>query len=383
MRLYHMIAHLRLGAGRYVTDLAIEQSRKGYAVSVCLSEDQEGNWKSDRSLIDELRRAGVTVVRSGNFFHRTVEGLHAAAQSLRIYSGSWIKGGVVHAHTAMGAVVARWSGAPTVVSTCHGWNLSRPQEYDVQDAIAFFTCDTILSPSSYWADLVARLAGRSDVKVQPLGFDLSRYPQSQEGIETDRSGKRIVCVAELTARKGQDVLIDAMPWVWEAYPETEVCFMGNGDAEAELLAHAKAVDPDGRKISFRGFVENPFLALRQFDVMCLPAFSDNQPVAIIEAMLAGLPVVSTQVGGIPELLSMGQFGDCVAPGDARALAGMLVQWLSRPPGEIRLRSENARQRARELFNIQRHAQKMESLYGDAIRKAHSDESASHSAARSR
>jgi glycosyltransferase involved in cell wall biosynthesis len=366
MHICHLIAHLRLGAGRYIADLAIEQVRCGHFVSVCLSDDEEGNWKSDPGLIAEMYEAGVNIVMPGDYFHRSVEGLHRAAKIMRENSSLWAGGGIAHAHTAMGAVVARWSGAPKVVCTCHGWSLSRQPEYDLQDAIAFLNCNVILSPSRYWADFVSRVAGRCDVKVQPLGFDLSRYPESKTVYNKDRNSEKIVCVAEMTARKGQAVLMDAMPLVWARYPNAHLTFMGKGDAEQELMARSKGVDPGGRRIHFRGFVMNPFLSLGEFDVMCLPTLSDNQPVAIIEAMLAGLPVVSTQVGGIPELLAMGQCGDCVTPGDAVAMAGGLIKWLSMPPGELRMRSDSARSLARELFDIKSHALKIESHYREAL-----------------
>jgi glycosyltransferase involved in cell wall biosynthesis len=364
MHICHLIAHLRLGAGRYVTDLAIEQARCAHVVSVCVSDDYEGNWKSDPGFIAELYEAGVDVIKPGDLFHRTVDGLHRAAECLRECSRSWVNGGVAHAHTAMSAVVAGWAGAPAVICTCHGWNLARPQEYDLQDAIAFSSCDRIISPSKYWADLVSRVASRSDIKVQPLGFDLSRYPETANVAGNHSGVERIVCMAELTARKGQSVLIDAMPLVWVQFPDAELCFIGNGDAEQELLAQARKVDPDGRRIRFLGFVENPFLLLGEFDIMCLPALSDNQPVSIIEGMLAGLPVVSTEVGGIPELLAMVQCGECVAPGDFKAIAAGLVRWLRCPSEERRECGENARRLARTIFDIKAHVQRINSFYGE-------------------
>src|SRR6185436_11856060 len=131
------MTHLRLGAGRYIVDLAVEQLRRGDFVSVCLSDDAEGNWKSDPSMVAELRHAGVGVVTIGDMFHRNVEALHVASLHLRDYAFGFGEPTVVHSHMAMGIVVARDAGAPTVVSTCHGWNTMRPAEQDLQDARAF------------------------------------------------------------------------------------------------------------------------------------------------------------------------------------------------------------------------------------------------------
>jgi glycosyltransferase involved in cell wall biosynthesis len=353
---YHVVTHLRLGAGRYIVDLAIEQLRRGDGVSVCLSDDAEGNWKSDAAMVEELQRAGVDVVTIGDTFHRNAEGLRAASRRLKEYVRAWAELSVAHSHTAMGIVVASWAGAPTVVSTCHGWNPERPQEQNLQDSVAFTFAKEITSPSTYWAERVNRLAGIPDVKVMPYGFDLTRYPEL--GMVGLSSVKRIVCLAELTARKGQDVLIAAMPRVWERHPDVELHLAGEGDARESLHAQAGEVDPRGGRIVFRGFIEQPYKFLREFDLMCLPTRSDNQPVSIVEAMLAGVPVVSTTVGGIPEQLAMGNGGVGVPPDDVEALASALSAQLNRPRPEYK-----SLDGIRRRFDIRTHAAELDRWYG--------------------
>jgi glycosyltransferase involved in cell wall biosynthesis len=350
---YHLVTHLRLGAGRYIVDLAIEQLRRGDSVSVCLSDDAEGNWKSDPAMAEELQRAGVEVVTIGDTFHRQLDSLRAASRRLKEYARVWTDSGVAHSHTAMGIVVAAWAGAPTVVSTCHGWNPERPEEQNLQDSVAFSWAQGVTSPSTYWAERVNGLAGIPAVKVLPYGFDLARYPALDVG--NTSSVKRIICLAELTARKGQDVLIAAMPRVWERHPGVELHLAGDGDARASLQAQAREMDPCGKRIVFRGFIEQPYTILREFDLMCLPTRSDNQPVSIVEAMLAGLPVVSTTVGGIPEQL--GDQGVCVAPDDVEALANALIAQLDLP--KSRHKSLAA---ARHRFDIRTHAAELDRWY---------------------
>jgi glycosyltransferase involved in cell wall biosynthesis len=357
----HLVTHLRLGAGRYIVDLAIEQLRRGDSVSVCLSDDAEGNWKSDPAMVAESRNAGVGVVTIGDMFHRRVEGLRVASLHLRDYAGGFSERTVVHSHMAMGIVVAKDAGAPTVVSTCHGWNPSRPEEQNLQDARAFTMANGVTSPSTYWAERVTRLAGISNVKVLPYGFDLRRYPEPDTAARRDGFAlgdgvaTRIICLAELTARKGQDVLISAMPRVWETYPEVVLYLAGDGDASASLRAQARQVDPGEQRILFRGFIEKPYRMLHHFDLMCLPTRSDNQPVSIVEAMLAGLPVVSTTVGGIPEQIAMGGSGICVPPDDAGALASALVSQLER-------RVRNNGTSVRQIFDIRNHVSDMDRWY---------------------
>jgi glycosyltransferase involved in cell wall biosynthesis len=371
----HLVTHLRLGAGRYIVDLAIEQLRRGDFVSVCLSDDAEGNWKSNSAMVAELRNAGVGVVTIGDMFHRNTECLRVAALHLKDYAFGFSERTIIHSHVAMGIAVGRDAGAPTIVSTCHGWNPARPAELDRQDARAFTLANGVTSPSTYWAERVTRLSGIANVKVLPYGFDLTRYPEldvaPRRGVAALGDGisrrwgkpfsaatRRIICLAELTARKGQDVLISAMPKVWEAYPEVELYLAGDGDALEILRAQALLIDPDEERIFFRGFIEKPYRMLHHFDLMCLPTRSDNQPVSIVEAMLAGLPVVSTTVGGIPEQIAMGNGGVCVSPDDVTALASALISQLDR-------RGRNSSSAARHIFDIHNHVSDMDRWYESA------------------
>src|SRR5689334_20078758 len=178
-RLVHVIAQLRLGAGRYVVDTAIAQHRREPGrVAVLVSEDAESPWVSSAALLDELRRAGVAVIVAGDFFHRNMAVLKAAAASVRtqVLRGAtgWPADTVVHAHTAMAAAGARWAGAPRVVLTCHGWGPGRAADVDLQDALAYSLCDVVTSPSEGWAAIVRERTARVSIPILPYGFDLTR-----------------------------------------------------------------------------------------------------------------------------------------------------------------------------------------------------------------
>lgn len=326
MRILHLITHLRLGAGRAIVDLAIEQSRT-HDVQVLLADNAEGNWRSDEGLLHELAHAGIATAAAGDFFHRAPAPLAASVHRLRTVAGAWDDDTVVHAHTAIAGAIARWAGAPRVVVTCHGWNTSRPAEYDLQDALAFSLADVVVSPSRYWAAHVESLPGAPRTLVVPNGFDLARYPRLPRA--AGNAGLRIACVGELTARKGQDVLLDAMPDVWRRRPDAELHFFGEGDQAGNLRLQAERYGAHAGRIFFHGHVTPAYDALTSCDVFCLPSRSDNQPVAIIEAMLAELPIVSTIVGGIPEMIEGAGCGLLVRP-DAPAALGDALSRLADP-----------------------------------------------------
>jgi glycosyltransferase involved in cell wall biosynthesis len=360
----HLIPHLRFGAGRYVTDLAVAQSRRGATVRVGLSDDlEESTWQSDPSFLAELAAADVTWGILGDFFHRDLELLKTASARLRAVK--WLDSpGVLHSHTAVGTAVGRWAGGRTVVTTCHGWDVGRPAAFDVQDAFAFSLADRVMSPSRAWAARVSSLTAGLDVAVLPLGVDLARYPAAA----TPHTGQpRIVCVGELCRRKGQDLLLAAMPTVWQRHPLAQVALLGRGEEESRLRELAAAVDPGRSLVSFAGHVPRPFEELGRADVMCLPSRSDNQPVSIIESALSGCPVVAADVGGIAELLELVGQGSCVPPGDVEAIGQAISAILDERDGWRSARVPAA-ERARAVFGIDAHADRIEQLYRSALRR---------------
>jgi glycosyltransferase involved in cell wall biosynthesis len=361
VRILHLITHLRLGAGRAVVDLAVQQALSNPGeICVAVADDAEGNWRSDPHLLEELCSAGIAIRTLGDFFHRAPDVLVASVIQLRTLLAEWEPTPVVHAHTAMGGAVARWAGARRVVVTCHGWNTSRPVEYDLQDALAFSLADAVVSPSAYWAERVAALPGRLQPVIVPNGFDLSRYAPLSRSVRHERL--RIGCVGELTARKGQDVLLEAMPQIWARHPGAELHLFGGGDAAAPLRARGAQLDATGGRIVFHGHVARAYAELADCDLLCLPARSDNQPVAVIEAMLAELPVVATTVGGIPEMIDGAQCGVVVAPDDPAALAKGICAY-----GDVSRRvreGRNGRRFAETTYDRRITATRLLTLYAD-------------------
>jgi glycosyltransferase involved in cell wall biosynthesis len=366
MHIVHVMTHLRLGAGRAVVDTAIEQAKQpGARVSVVLPDDANGNWRTDRFLADELCGRGIRVEVIGDYFHRRVAAVREAAGRLGRAVGPMTGDTVVHAHSAMGGVVGRWAGAPVVVATCHGWNLERPPDFDLQDALAFSLCDLIVSPSHHWAERVRALAPDTPVRVLANGFDLSRLPPLVRAGRRPDAPIRVICVGELTARKGQDVLIDAMPEVWRAVPAMEVHVFGDGDEAARLRARADAIDAGRGRLHVDGFVPDPYARLARYDIACLPSRSDNQPVALIEAMLAGLPIVATRVGGIPELIEDAGCGVIVEPGSPAALAQALRDVAGEGEAGWRALGQRGERFARGQFDVERTVAELGSIYAVA------------------
>jgi glycosyltransferase involved in cell wall biosynthesis len=217
----------------------------------------------------------------------------------------------------------------------------------------------VISPSADWARRVSSLPGVGDVYVIANGFDLSRYPAAPARAP-QRAHPRIVCVGELTRRKGQDLLVQAMPRLWATIPGATLDLIGDGDAADAIRSLAREVDAEGGRIRVLGHQAYPYERVCEADVFCLPSRSDNQPVAIIEAMCAGVPVLATDVGGIPELVHEAGAGVVVPAESAAALAEGLATLLRRD--DLQGLGARGRDFARREYAVALMADRVEGVY---------------------
>jgi glycosyltransferase involved in cell wall biosynthesis len=146
-------------------------------------------------------------------------------------------------------------------------------------------------------------------------------------------GERIIlAVGRLSREKGHAELVEALEDLRRLAPELSLrlVLVGDGPERARLEEQARARGVAGRVV-FAGHNEDvrPFYALA--NVLALPSHSEGSPNVLLEAMAAGVPVVSTAVGGVPEIVSHEESALLVSPHDAQALAAALARMLTDEP----------------------------------------------------
>jgi glycosyltransferase involved in cell wall biosynthesis len=206
--------------------------------------------------------------------------------------------------------------------------------------------DCFISPSRYLADrFVANGLPADRVRVIRNGIDLGRYRAS--GRRDAAADFTIGYIGQLIGHKGIAILLEALTFMSD---NTRLTIVGDGEQAAYLKDLSHRLDVQGR-VEFMGKVDNRHIATihERLDVVVVPSiWPENSPVVITEAMASGIPVVASDIGGIPELVEDGVTGFLVPPRDARALAER-VEYLRRRPDERRRMSAQAVER------IQSHA----------------------------
>ena len=183
----------------------------------------------------------------------------------------------------------------------------------------------------------------SKVDCIPLGWEGEPLPPVRDG-----RPPTVVCVAKLRPEKGHDVLLDAFAAVRDRVPDARLVLVGEGQLQETLERQAMSLGVQGA-VHFAGMVEDVWPHLAAADVFALASESEAYGIAIAEAMAAGLPVVASRVGGIPELVEAGVSGELFAPGDRDTLAAHLTRLLTEP--DLRARMSEAARKAAEPLRL--------------------------------
>ena len=170
-------------------------------------------------------------------------------------------------------------------------------------------------------------------------------------------------LSRLEPIKGLGNLIDAFAVVAESVPEATLELAGSGSAEGELrrLAVARGL---GDRVRFLGW-QDPISVLSRWRMLAIPSLAEGFPLAGLDAMAAGVPVVASDVGGLPELIVEGETGYLVPAGEPALLAERITALLADPDEAARLGAAG-RARAEEHFSAERMASEVASVYESAL-----------------
>lgn len=218
----------------------------------------------------------------------------------------------------------------------------------------FRNADTVIVLSAFWGEWLRNSLGIKKTEIIFNGIERIPKPLNSE---LKRSPK-IVFSGLLGKNKGTDILISAFKDVQSQIPSCSLELCGNGD-----LDFYKKLAEGIPNVCFRGWVSADELneVLQRSSIFCLPSWREGLPFSVLEAMRAGLPVVSTKVGSIPEAVVDGVTGLLVEPGDEASLKEALLTVLSNPElaGKMGL---NGRRRQEESFSLESMGGRCFSLY---------------------
>ncbi len=178
----------------------------------------------------------------------------------------------------------------------------------------------------------------------------------------DDGALRVLCVGRLVPEKGQLILARAVATLRDRGIDAHVTFVGDGPALGRLRAEITTLGLGDAAVTTGALGSDPVAELyRRADVFCLPSFAEGVPVVLMEAMAAGLPVLSTRIAGIGELVQDGVNGTLVAPGRPEPIAEALAG-LAEDPERAQRWGAAGRERVARAFDVATAARLLEELF---------------------
>jgi glycosyltransferase involved in cell wall biosynthesis len=256
---------------------------------------------------------------------------------------------------------AALAGVPVRIGNRRGMNTDKGRGLLALQRAAYSCADIVIANSRAAAvRLMEERVPAHKITVIPNGLDLEAHqPRS-----TERPTRRVAVVANLRPGKGHETLIDAAVEILRGQPDATFEVIGDGSERKRLIALA-----DRRQVrhafTFVGQRDDVPARLAEADIFVLPSLSEALPNAVLEAMAAGLPVVTSEVGGIPELISDDRTGLLVPPGDAAALAAALLRVMNETGLAARL-GQAARVAAETHYSFDRMVTAFDACYTSAL-----------------
>jgi glycosyltransferase involved in cell wall biosynthesis len=226
-------------------------------------------------------------------------------------------------------------------------------------------CDAVATVSEYWRSYVAKMVPQNKVWIIPNPVEAKKFLELKEkGFE--RKKVIFLFAGAITSYKGIRDLLEAVQKARDSMQTAKVRIIGDGDLMDECQKKVKEEQLDDT-ISFLGYVseEEKIRLFRTSDVFVLPSHMDAFPVAILEAMSAGMPVVSTMVGGIPSIVHEGETGFLVPPGDINALSQRMIRLIEDPDLREKM-GQRAAKYVSENFDVELVARRLNELLESVV-----------------
>ena len=349
------------GAQRVVLDVTRLLTERKVAVTVLSLVDA-----GEGSLRPQVERAGARVVAIAASSGR---GLLDVGRFARVVS--FVRRGqfdLVQTHlcyaNTIGCVAARLAGVPAV-GTLHS---TRPQHDGLKERLEGValrsSASAVVAVGRSVAD-AQRGRVRDEVVVLPNGVESAPSITSDERqalraeICGDHGGPVLLSAGRLAPEKGHKDVVAALELVRRHHPDVMLAVAGSGDEQEEL---AELISALGLKSSVRllGWREDLPQLLMAVDAFVSGSYWEGLPIAVLQAMAAGLPVVATSVGEVPLLLGQDR-GWLVHAGDVPAIAGAIIAMLDDLPGAL-LRGEAARRHVAAHYGYDQWGRSLIGLY---------------------
>lgn len=370
-RVFHFITRLLRGGAEAKTNATVF-GLDGYEFTV-------GHGAAfDPEQVARLERAGVATRRFPLVRHyNPVTAVPAVASLARYLRREEFD--VVHTHSTEAGIVGRFAaaaaGVPHVVHTVHGVPFADDRNALLNRFVlacerraATYTDRIVTNAEVITEEYLDLEIGTPDQYTTVYsGVDLDAFRTADPAPDLSGTRPRIVMIGRLAEGKGFEIALDAAETVCDG--DATMLFVGEGPLADDLTAGIEDRGL-GDSVFLAGYRDDVPAVLAASDVLVLPSFREGTPRVITEAMASGLPVIATDIAGIPEQVVDGENGYLIPTGDPGALADRLSTLLADPERRERM-GDRGRERA-ERFSVETMCDNLATLYDKLLTERDGD-----------
>jgi glycosyltransferase involved in cell wall biosynthesis len=368
------------GATRYVLEMAKRAKEEGFETAVAFGGSGFLKDELEKEHIPGFSLAGaqrdIDLLKEFKLLIELIRIIH-----------TW-KPTVVHLNSpkigGVGAVAARLLGVKKIIYTNHGWPFKEDRPIWQIALIRFFSWMTILANktiivlSETEKDFVKNWVGaKNKISVIPNGLSefvpkdktealrLLLTHTGQEAEQITNTHTRIIgTISELHKNKGLGFALDGLQQYLDHEPHMKTLFIiiGEGERRVELETQIKALNM-GKNVVLAGHVPDARNYLRAFDIFLLSSVKEGLPYAILEAGFAEVPVISTSVGGIPEVIRNFETGLLIPPKRPTEIKNALI-YFDEHPEMIAAMKKNLKKLVAHTYNFNSVFERTVKLYRD-------------------
>lgn len=369
LRIVHVFRAPVGGLFRHVLDLARGQIARGHAVGL-IADSTTGGAAAEKHFAEMLPKLSLGLMRLP--IHRLPHPSDLGAAIAINRRIAELKPEVVHGHGSKGGVYARANGlfsgnSPVRIYTPHGGSLNYEpgslshRIFMAMEALLATRTDALLFESAFIASRFEAFVGKPKglARIIPNGVSKEEFAP----VQTRADAADLLYVGELRDAKGIDTLIEAMALLGRRGLTPRLLLIGGGPNRAALERQAQEAGLADRIVFGSPRPAREAFALGR--AMVVPSRFESLPYIVLEAAAAGIPLVATNVGGVPEIF--GPYADrLIEPDNPEILADALARLLSQPAEALQEQARALSAYVASRFSVSRMVDDVLQGYRDAI-----------------
>ena len=325
----------------------------------------------EKSMLNEAKKSGIKLMSIPELTNEHSLKLKDLKALLKIYLIiKKYKPEIVHTHTAkaglIGRIAAHLALTPKIIHTYHGHVLhgyfSKPKTYLLrlmEKFLALITDSLIVVSDKIKTELINyKISKPAKFNIIKLGFNLNPFLNNhhlknklKENLELPYDSNLIGIVGRMVPIKNHKLFIEAASQIIAKKENTYFLIVGDGPLRKSIenLTYKLNIN---KNTFFTGWRNDLPLIYASLDILVCSSDNEGTSVSMIEAMASGCPVVTTSVGGHPDIIDEGNNGYLIEPQNTDTLANKILEILNNPNKSLRL-GENARTDAKNNFSYDR------------------------------